>query len=696
MTISNVGRGHVTFANANGPVLTWNEQKFWVEPSDIDRLSSARIGPDSSITIMVTFLGGAVGIYKDDARAHANVRDYRDVSVWTATVVRPGPQISGHLFGVKQVAAVNECTKNDSASYAAVIPVFNTGSSVFSVVDIKLIGADADDGVFVKDASDPATTIFPYQSVRPAVGADTHTLYQRILFKPRGERSYSATVRLIAINPLNNVVDSADAIITGTAIESHVTVNDVTFPTTEFIDGATVQQATMRVSALPTRPLTIERFELAPNDGEFAIVSPSSTPTTLAPGEFLDLAIEFRPMSPGDRRVELRVVGDHSYCDDSVGTITASTFKRDTVVTPPGRDTVGALTNDVDFGTVHGCSDAASTISLRNTGTTPIRVTSISLESGSPEFAATLPDLPLVVERNSTLPIPVRFTPGSEGTFNGSLRFEFIPEDGGDDSLVIRIATMTGVSERATASASIARGYRTLPGGRITVPVTLDAGVDASRVDDLVFQLRYAKEMMLADVDASSVQRFTDGTLLDGWNTTLIEHREDVAGTEQMVLSLRFTAPAGETLKGTGTLLNVDFKTFIGDAMETELPFTIVAPNRLCTEFATNAGYAKLDSICGLSLRLVEATAVAYALEQNSPNPFNPSTTLNFSVGLDGNTTLEIFDALGQKVATVVDTYLAPGHYSVTWDATSYPSGIYYYRLSSGVWSKTNVMMLDK
>ena len=53
-------------------------------------------------------------------------------------------------------------------------------------------------------------------------------------------------------------------------------------------------------------------------------------------------------------------------------------------------------------------------------------------------------------------------------------------------------------------------------------------------------------------------------------------------------------------------------------------------------------------------------------------------------------------NANGEKVGVLVDQYLQPGTYSVTWDATAFPSGLYYYRLESGVWTKSETMMLQK
>lgn len=94
-----------------------------------------------------------------------------------------------------------------------------------------------------------------------------------------------------------------------------------------------------------------------------------------------------------------------------------------------------------------------------------------------------------------------------------------------------------------------------------------------------------------------------------------------------------------------------------------------------------------------------------FSLSQNYPNPFNPSTTINFSIpqlnlplagGDKEGVILKIYGILGNEVATLVNQQLTPGTYSVSWDASSQPSGIYFYRLISGIFSQTNKMMLLK
>ncbi|MBI3006254.1 MAG: T9SS type A sorting domain-containing protein, partial [Ignavibacteriales bacterium] len=81
----------------------------------------------------------------------------------------------------------------------------------------------------------------------------------------------------------------------------------------------------------------------------------------------------------------------------------------------------------------------------------------------------------------------------------------------------------------------------------------------------------------------------------------------------------------------------------------------------------------------------VEITAAkAFALEPNYPNPFNPSTTIQFTVGTHGRASLQVYDVLGQRVATLFDNDAEPGRlYQVKFDASHLPSGVYFARLDA-------------
>ncbi len=85
-----------------------------------------------------------------------------------------------------------------------------------------------------------------------------------------------------------------------------------------------------------------------------------------------------------------------------------------------------------------------------------------------------------------------------------------------------------------------------------------------------------------------------------------------------------------------------------------------------------------------------------FALEQNYPNPFNPVTDIQFSLPEPANVRLDVFNVLGQKVATLLDENLPAGYHRVEWDAGSYASGVYLYRIQAGTFTDTRKMVLLK
>jgi hypothetical protein len=102
-------------------------------------------------------------------------------------------------------------------------------------------------------------------------------------------------------------------------------------------------------------------------------------------------------------------------------------------------------------------------------------------------------------------------------------------------------------------------------------------------------------------------------------------------------------------------------------------------------------------------------------LSQNYPNPFNPETKIKFSVPVDsrirgndrggafgndkggnGKVVLKVYDILGKEIETLVNEKLNPGTYEVTFNASQYPSGVYFYRLITGSFTDTKKMILLK
>ncbi|MCI0448284.1 MAG: T9SS type A sorting domain-containing protein [Chlorobi bacterium] len=93
-----------------------------------------------------------------------------------------------------------------------------------------------------------------------------------------------------------------------------------------------------------------------------------------------------------------------------------------------------------------------------------------------------------------------------------------------------------------------------------------------------------------------------------------------------------------------------------------------------------------------------------FSLKQNYPNPFNPTTKIGFEIKDERFVTLAVYDITGREVAKLINADLKPKAYEITWDATGYPSGVYFYKLIAGdpssssgqVFTETKKMILLK
>ena len=93
----------------------------------------------------------------------------------------------------------------------------------------------------------------------------------------------------------------------------------------------------------------------------------------------------------------------------------------------------------------------------------------------------------------------------------------------------------------------------------------------------------------------------------------------------------------------------------------------------------------------------VEFSAVnSYLLEQNFPNPFNPTTTIKYSIPITNKVCLTLFNLLGEQLTTLVNEEKIAGNYSVKFNATNLPSGVYFYQLKAGEYTSVKKMILIK
>lgn len=85
-----------------------------------------------------------------------------------------------------------------------------------------------------------------------------------------------------------------------------------------------------------------------------------------------------------------------------------------------------------------------------------------------------------------------------------------------------------------------------------------------------------------------------------------------------------------------------------------------------------------------------------YSLGQNYPNPFNPITHIIYGIPKKARVNIDLYDVNGRFIVNFINEYKEPGYYSVSWDASAHPSGVYFYRIQAGDFTETRKCLLIK
>ncbi len=195
------------------------------------------------------------------------------------------------------------------------------------------------------------------------------------------------------------------------------------------------------------------------------------------------------------------------------------------------------------------------------------------------------------------------------------------------------------------------------------------SGSDYTSGPDVVYQISIGEPGVL-DIIASGtgdnqVMVFTD--CADPTNTCMGSADNTFTGDDEEILGLSLPA-------GTYFISKSVFSTSCG-----EMTIVIESDVLLTVESPTEA-----------------LVPTEYALHQNYPNPFNPTTTIRYDVRETGLVSLKVFDLLGRETATLVSEKLMPGSYTVAWDASSFPSGVYFCRMEAKEFTQIRKLLLVK
>ena len=703
LEICNTGDGNVSFVD---PWLTWLQTEFSVPQNQIDVLKTTVLGPGDCYTINVTFTSDQTGTYttRPAARFWATTRDCRDTSVWTAIVTEPGPQIGRKDWEEQWLSILSGCTKNTVEEYTDVIQISNDGESSFEIDDLQIINDP--DNVFravpVNNADQPIDIIG--REVKPGDVIDV-----RVYFKPMAVKDYDGNdtwLRLYYTVTNTGKEDSVQGYLRGEGIESYVSIEDMDFGRIQFTTpGATTVTRQIVITAGGNRPTTITGINLDdPNFKNVTLITPPGPlPVTLQPDEEMTIEVTYDPtgVDPVEKTGTINLVGDFAYdpCSetDSVGILTGSLY------------TLGASINSYDFGSILTCFEGDGVLTVQNTGLDPVKVTDIAGPDPTNQYFTIDPNFILNVQANpvvlagqgqpgDAMSIPVHFAPAAAGAYSADVTVTIM--DTSEQTVIQElVGSVTGAARTINITLGIDDIPPTFPGLPINDVAVWLTGEDvpndpaAAAISNFQFTVQYDAGMMRLTGDVELGDLFPAS---EGWQLEIIDRAPGY-------LNVRIhNDDPTKVISGEGQVLLMDFITFIGDQTESTLEpegaiLAVYGQNsNQCVNIDYVAGVTGLDSVCGLDFRLIEASGIKYALSDASPSITSSRTEISFSIGIEGRTTIEVFDQQGNRVGLLVDQNLQPGGYAVSWDVESVPSGKYFYRINSGPWTETKEVMVQK
>lgn len=378
------------------------------------------------------------------------------------------------------------------------------------------------------------------------------------------------------------------------------------------------------------------------NTNSYSIIHTPTQP--IPPGGCDSVVVTFRPTTGGQKR----------------GSVTIATNARDYprfVVSLGGVGGVRTFTADTlyaSFADTVTCVGTATCFRIKNTGTLPLRIDSTRLDSaGKSEYTVTGLS-GVVLAPGVDTPICVTHAPTKYGATMDSITVY-----SNAMNLPVAVLQLAGLGKREFLKLSTHTVMATVPCDQ-----TFDTAVYVTDTGNI--------GMRLNPLPISQTLK---------WELGLPFHQDLAAGATD---SIRIRHKVQSTH-------SIDTLLFV------------VTWNDNYKKLAACQDPLRYDTImyiydvCPLiSVREEKLIATHFDLMQNFPNPFNPTTTIEYSIPSYSLVTLTVFNSLGQAVRVLENSIQAPGVYKSTFDASELPSGNYYYQLTAGSFTKRMMMTMTK
>jgi len=499
---------------------------------------------------------------------------------------------------------------------------------VATTIDTVIIHNGGNDTLHISSlkVTGPDSTILTLVGSTGAVKVLPNTDYKvRLRFTPSEHRAYSATLRLVH----DDASGESSFLLKGQGVAAAVKAGDDTLAFGGVRVGASVGSSGYYIENIGDAPLTISSIGISGTDASaFSLVSPTTFPVTLEPGQQLPIEVRFSPDARRFYLAFLRIDGD---ADPAQNLYPMTGHGSGAILRVPGTFSLGRIGVD---------KPAVADLMVRNVGDESLNVTGLTIE-GESQVDFTLvnppvgPGSPASIAPGDSMPVRIRFQSATMGSHTAVLTIEH-DADGSPTQVTLDAMTTDGAME---LSANI-----------------LDFG-------DVNIGSSYALRLVVRN--AGSVPLTLTSYMIDGGEYALLDPPTVdpvLAVGDSVVVIVRF-AP-----EGTGTRLGTLYLGTDGSVADTLVRVVLV-------------GYGQ--GVSGVDAPTVTTGTAAMSLSAPIPNPARDRVRVDYRVrgGAAVPFRLLTTDASGRRVVTPIEGVADPGDGSFSIDLSDLPSGDYFLTL---------------
>ena len=575
--------------------------------------------------------------------------------------------------------------------YNAIIHVVNSGTQDARIFGVKRSSGD------VNDFEIPGTEV---QNITNVVVPAGDSIPVGVQFVPRATGNRAAKI-------IFNTEDQSDTTLftrlTGIGVVPGLETNDLDFGTLTLGDPEVTRTVDFTLAGDPDWRDTvwIESFDFVSDaaggvdDFRYELPAGTTFPIVLIP-QIVDPTAEnsitvtgyFTPQAGGVRNAAIRAL-----TRDGVDTV--SNWTGIGLSENSGISATAEIIDPLCIGEFDTID-----VEITSTGALPLNVAAIEMNDPNGEFTLIdPPTTPLSIAPGEKITVQVVFMPTGD---NGVRTVDFtIRSDDPNDPV-------TTLSLSGEGSAYVINGSIELVG---TVDENGDGDTEGVLGEDITARVKVADA--LAPVGATGYQlilTYDPNYLIGPTSAAAIDLSASIhpAGTNVVIngasqrgrLILDVTAPTALGGNGAEDLMQMKFGVVFNDSLLRTLDVESIAftGSAVCATIDFVGDEIAISPICGLDLRLIDLVDGAkYGLVGATPNPVTGDLAeLEYSIAIEAGTTLTLYDASGNLVATVVDERQIPGTYRVAVDVRTLPSGTYTLRLESNQYSEVQQLKIAK